>query len=85
MVSAESSTAWRSAGACLTADPDLFFPISPAGLGRAQTSHAKVICASCHVQQQCLSFALETGEVHGIWGGTSPEDRQALRRRLRAA
>jgi WhiB family redox-sensing transcriptional regulator len=85
MLSAEPASEWRSLGACLTADPDLFFPISSAGPGKAQTSQAKIICTTCRVLQQCLSFALETDQAHGVWGGTSPEDRQALRRGLRAA
>jgi WhiB family transcriptional regulator, redox-sensing transcriptional regulator len=81
----EPASEWRSLGACLTADPDLFFPISSIGPGQAQTYQAKVICMTCRVQQQCLSFALETGQADGIWGGASPEERKALRRGLRAA
>jgi WhiB family transcriptional regulator, redox-sensing transcriptional regulator len=85
MTSTAPATEWRSLGACLTADPDLFFPISSVGPGKAQTAQAKVICGTCRVQQQCLSFALETDQVHGVWGGVGPEERRALRRRPRAA
>ena len=39
------------------------------------------ICFTCPHRAQCLEFALENREVHGIWGGTTP----AMRRRtLRA-
>ncbi|HEY7430878.1 MAG TPA: WhiB family transcriptional regulator [Streptosporangiaceae bacterium] len=79
------TTDWRSRGACLTADPDLFFPISSVGLAAGQVSHAKAICGSCPVQPQCLSFALETNQAHGVWGGTSAEDRVTIRRQAHAA
>jgi WhiB family redox-sensing transcriptional regulator len=80
-----SATNWRAAGACLTADPDLFFPISAAGPGARQVARAKRICASCPVQRQCLGFAMSHDQVDGIWGGTTPEDRQRDRRRRRRA
>jgi len=76
---------WRSAGACLSADPDLFFPISPAGPGEKQIARAKVICAGCRVRHECLDFAMTHDQVYGIWGGTTPEDRKRYRRRKRRA
>jgi len=76
---------WRGSGACLTADPDLFFPITPAGPGEQQIARAKNICAGCKVQRQCLDFAMSRDQVYGIWGGTTPEDRQRERRRRRRA
>jgi WhiB family transcriptional regulator, redox-sensing transcriptional regulator len=42
-------TNWRAAGACLRADPDLFFPISSVGRGLGQIAQAKAICARCPV------------------------------------
>ena len=80
-----SATNWRSAGACRSADPDLFFPISSAGPAARQIARAKVICAGCGVRQECLDFALSHDQVYGIWGGTTPEDRQRARRRRRRA
>ena len=77
---APASSDWRSYGACLTADPDLFFPISSTGPAQRQISQAKAVCGRCQVQQQCLSFALETQQVHGVWGGMSAEERQLFRR-----
>jgi WhiB family redox-sensing transcriptional regulator len=71
---------WRDDGACVTADPDLFFPISGRGAGVQQTDRAVRICAGCQVRRQCLEFAMRTGETEGIWGGTTPEERvRALR------
>ena len=51
------------------------------GPALAQVTQAKAICAGCQVTQRCLAFALETHQVHGVWGGTSPEERQLLWRR----
>jgi WhiB family transcriptional regulator, redox-sensing transcriptional regulator len=81
----ESVANWRSAGACLSADPDLFFPISITGPADKQVARAKLICAGCVVRQDCLDFALTHVETHGIWGGTTAEERQRARRRQRRA
>jgi WhiB family redox-sensing transcriptional regulator len=76
---------WRSRGACLTADPDLFFPISAAGASAAQVAKAKRICAGCQVRSDCLSFALPQRDMQGIWGGTTDDERKKLRRTRVAA
>lgn len=76
-------TDWRSLAACMTADPELFFPISSAGPALDQVEQAKAICAGCQVQHACLDFALSTGQVHGVWGGTTEDERQRLRHRAR--
>jgi len=75
------ATEWRAAGACLSADPDLFFPIAVGGAAVRQVTQAQRICAGCGVRQQCLEFAMQTGETYGIWGGTTPEERIRVRRR----
>jgi len=85
MTATGSAVNWRSAGACLSADPDLFFPISSAGPAERQIARAKRICAGCRVRRECLDFALSHDQVYGIWGGTTPEDRQRDRRRKRRA
>jgi WhiB family transcriptional regulator, redox-sensing transcriptional regulator len=85
MTVTKSALNWRSAGACLSADPDLFFPISTKGPGEKQIARAKMICAGCRVRQECLEFAQAHDLTYGIWGGTTPEDRQRARRRKRRA
>ena len=72
---------WRSAAACRSADPDLFFPISDSGPAREQAAKAKAICMTCRVRRECLAFALQTGQIHGIWGGTTEHERAAAQRR----
>jgi len=85
MTATGSATNWRSAAACLLADPDLFFPISAAGPAERQVMRAKTICGGCPVREECLKFALSHELSYGIWGGTTPEDRQRDRRRKRRA
>jgi WhiB family transcriptional regulator, redox-sensing transcriptional regulator len=85
MTATVSAGNWRSAGACLSADPDLFFPISTTGPAEKQIAMAKMICAGCTVRRECLEFAMTHDQLYGIWGGTTPEDRQRARRRRRRA
>jgi WhiB family redox-sensing transcriptional regulator len=67
--------------ACQSIDPELFFPVSASGKSLEQVTAAKAVCAACPVRQECLAFAFRTGQVHGIWGGLTAEERQqALRR-----
>lgn len=73
-------TGWRAAGSCLSADPDLFFPIATGSAAMKQIEMARRICAGCPVRQQCLDWAMRMPETHGVWGGTTPEDRIRARR-----
>lgn len=45
--------------------------------------YAKALCKSCPVQSDCLAWALAVPELHGCWGGTTPRDRESLRRKAR--
>jgi WhiB family transcriptional regulator, redox-sensing transcriptional regulator len=70
---------WTEHAACLGASPELFFPISVTGPALEQASTAKSVCDRCPVRPECLDWALRAGEAHGIWGGTTPEERRYLR------
>jgi WhiB family transcriptional regulator, redox-sensing transcriptional regulator len=83
MTTATGHEDWRADGACMHADPDLFFPVSATGRALEQIAQAKALCARCPVRQECLDFAYEHDVIHGIWGGTTPEDRQQARLRAR--
>jgi WhiB family redox-sensing transcriptional regulator len=65
---------------CTQVTPDTFFP-EPSD--RVTAWSAKKLCARCPVLEECLAYALATNESWGIWGGTSPTDRQEIRRGLR--
>ncbi|MFB6392589.1 WhiB family transcriptional regulator [Polymorphospora lycopeni] len=81
---------WRHQSNCRDLDPETFFPIGTSGPALLQTERAKAICRRCDVIDDCLNFALETGQDAGVWGGMSEEERRAVKRRgglrvLRAA
>lgn len=57
--------------------PDLFFPDTTAQ-EKAGDSMVKNICTPCVRRQECLDFALENNEQHGIWGGLTTTQRNAL-------
>jgi WhiB family redox-sensing transcriptional regulator len=78
---------WRDDAACRDADPELFFPIGTTGPALVQIGEAKRICRACPAQAPCLAWALENGIADGIWGGTTHDERRAiraLRRRIQA-
>lgn len=45
---------WRSKAACLTVDPELFFPIGNTGPAIRQVAEAKAVCRECVVKGICL-------------------------------
>jgi WhiB family transcriptional regulator, redox-sensing transcriptional regulator len=73
-------TDWRDHAACRGLDPDLFFPVTTAGASLAEIEAARRVCQRCPVTTPCLRWALDLGQVSGIWGGTTEEERRALRR-----
>ncbi|MER5216471.1 WhiB family transcriptional regulator [Streptomyces sp. NPDC002838] len=75
---------WRDHAACRHEDPDLFFPIGTTGPALVQTQRAKAVCRRCPVREECLQWALDTGQTLGVWGGTSEDERRALKRRAGA-
>ena len=72
---------WRDRSACLTADPELFFPVGNTGPAVDQIERAKSVCGRCTVTESCLQYALETSQDSGVWGGLSEDERRALKRR----
>ncbi|NMX03768.1 WhiB family transcriptional regulator [Mobiluncus mulieris] len=72
---------WRDQAACLTVDPELFFPVGNTGPALAQIEEAKAVCTTCAVLDVCLKWALDNNQDSGVWGGTSEDERRALKRR----
>lgn len=69
---------WRQRAACRLV-PDgqrwIFWP----GKGDPQAiAAARTVCSSCPVATDCVAHAVAAGE-HGVWGGTTDKDRQAMR------
>lgn len=71
---------WYEEAACASYPAELFFPPSDAP---SAANAAKAICQGCPVREECLSFALETAQAEGVWGGMDAGERRRLRRRLR--
>lgn len=70
---------WTDHGLCREhPNPDLWYP-DWASL--RQTTAAKRICGDCPVAPQCLAYALDTRNRYGIWGGTTPDERDRILRR----
>jgi WhiB family redox-sensing transcriptional regulator len=44
----------------------------------ARERAAKDICRRCPVKHPCLSYAIDTREPHGIWGGLNELERKQL-------
>ncbi|MGH2711425.1 MAG: WhiB family transcriptional regulator [Actinomycetota bacterium] len=74
---------WVHRAKCRDVDPELFFPIGTTGPAAAQIEAAKAVCVNCTVRDECLEWALTTGQDAGVWGGTSEEERRSIRRARR--
>ena len=48
--------------------------------GADQVARALEVCAHCPVAQACLEWAMETGQLTGVWGGVSATQRRSVRR-----
>jgi WhiB family transcriptional regulator, redox-sensing transcriptional regulator len=72
---------WRDRAACVGVDPELFFPTGDTGPALVQLEEAKSYCLRCEVAEPCLRWAIDSGQDTGVWGGTSEEERRALKRR----
>ncbi|MGW3494535.1 WhiB family transcriptional regulator [Streptomyces sp. NPDC001020] len=66
---------WMDSAACVGEDPELFFPIGTAGRSLQDTQAAKRVCSGCPVTDECLEWAMSTGQTTGVWGGTSETER----------
>lgn len=65
--------AWRTKGVCQQVDPETFFPAP-----NEPADAAIALCRTCDVQGPCLAWALDVGDCHGVWGGTTPRERRAM-------
>jgi WhiB family redox-sensing transcriptional regulator len=79
---------WHNLAACDGIDnPDIFYPPRDKNLYRVIADEAKSYCFGfddvppCPVRAQCLWEAVSSKEAHGIWGGLSHRERNALVRK----
>jgi WhiB family redox-sensing transcriptional regulator len=62
---------------CATVGGDFWFPEQDAS--KYENQFAKTICGSCLHKSECAEWGIHN-EAHGIWGGLTNKDRQAIRR-----
>ncbi|MFD6061323.1 WhiB family transcriptional regulator [Rhodococcus wratislaviensis] len=76
---------WQLSAACRYVDPTVFYhPDNERGEPRSsRVRAAKQVCKRCPVRAQCLNYALEAREHHGIWGGFTEDERRKLAGRQR--
>ena len=67
---------WMDEATCRSADMSLFFSFD-----YDLIEQAKLLCADCPVKEDCLEIAIHRDE-HGVWGGTTTDERKALRKLL---
>lgn len=79
---------WADRALCRHFDPETWFPTGAHLYAETDDGHrvseAKAVCSRCPVRAECLEHALEHHE-HGTWGGTTYEERKAIRRERGAA
>ena len=68
--------AWHAQARCRGYGPSAFFAERSGPQG-----DPKATCGRCAVQTECLATALADPKLVGRWGGTSAQERRAMRRR----
>jgi transposase-like protein len=70
---------FRHRAACISQDPEIFFPASEPGgpVYEAQVAAAKAVCAGCPVRAECLEWAADL--PYGIAGGMTEDERRRHR------
>lgn len=46
-------------------------------------NEAKMVCFSCKHRSECGDWAIQSNELFGVWGATTPKERHNARRRVR--
>lgn len=71
---------WQRQAACRSMEnSDFFPPEGERGPPRARReAEAKRVCHECPVQLQCRRHALTAREPHGVWGGLTQSEREAI-------
>ncbi|MER7046737.1 WhiB family transcriptional regulator [Streptomyces jumonjinensis] len=64
---------WKQSALCARIDPDAWYPD-----GGTVPGWVRETCARCLVRAECLAYALERRERHGVWGGLSGAERRRL-------
>ena len=80
---------WRYEAKCRGMDTELWYPPRDKTKYKAIATVSKAVCygrdglPECPVRKQCLLYADKIDEQHGIWGGMSHRERNALKRKAK--
>ena len=75
---------WQDRAACKGPQATVFFPPTHSERKEekvAREARAKAICQTCVVRVECLEYAIQIREPHGIWGGLNEVERKQLAER----
>lgn len=75
-LTARAATPDWGAALCAQTDPAPFFPEGMGGRITAATQQAKRICSLCPIEIACRTWALQTRQPAGIWGGLDEHERR---------
>ena len=70
-------TGWEAHALCKGLPYDFMFPTE-----QYAEDQNKTYCRPCPVREQCLNYALDNNIHHGIFGGTSANERRRMRRQI---
>ena len=75
---------WRGYAKCADSDTETYYPPRSRERYKPIADQSKGVCkghdtgTECPVRTQCLTYAIAKDELHGIWGGLSHRERNAL-------
>jgi WhiB family redox-sensing transcriptional regulator len=78
---------WRYRAKCKGIDTDIFYPPRDKDKYKEIADKAKAICygrdgfPECPVRKECILYAEAMDDTHGVWGGMSHRERNALKRK----
>ncbi len=72
-----------SQGACKGLNTEMFYP-EVVQYTKVETKFYNNLCKDCPIIDACLEWGL-AHERYGVWGGTTPDTRTTIRRKLRWA
>ena len=82
-----AAESWRYLAKCRGMDTELWFPPRDKTKYKKIADVSKAVCLGtdgfleCPVRKQCLLYSEKMDEQHGIWGGLSHRERNALKRK----
>lgn len=71
------SLEWQTKAKCREIGTEAFYPDTRSD---PVANAAKRICATCPVVDECLQWALDTGDTWAVLGGTTPDERRPMLR-----